>query len=41
MQDLREKGPMQTLRMGFVQASLAVAEAPASQWLVREVYWED
>jgi hypothetical protein len=32
---------MQALRTGFVQASLAVAEALASQWLVREVYWGD
>ena len=32
---------MQALRTGFFQASLVAAEAPTSQWLVREVYWED
>jgi hypothetical protein len=31
---------MQALRTGFVQASLAVVEAPASQWSVREIAGE-
>ena len=32
---------MQALRTGFAQASLAVAEAPASQCLVPEAYWDN